>query len=66
VAFPVYPACEGGDGYVVPEAKAGCDARGSAPRAVDLLMTYISDSLHGNITPPAGGRINKATNTNPG
>jgi 2',3'-cyclic-nucleotide 2'-phosphodiesterase (5'-nucleotidase family) len=66
VAFPVYPACEGGDGYVVPEAKAGCDARGSAPRAVDLLMTYISDSLHGNITPPADGRINKATNTNPG
>lgn len=66
VAFPVYPACDGGDGYDVPEAKAGCDNRNSAPRAVDLLGSYISDSLNGTITPPAGGRIKKATNTNPG
>ncbi len=66
VAFPVYPACEGGDGYDVPEAKAGCDARGDAPRAADLLMTYISDSLHGNVVTPPDGRIRKSTNTNPG
>jgi 2',3'-cyclic-nucleotide 2'-phosphodiesterase (5'-nucleotidase family) len=67
VAFPVYPACEGGDGYQVPEAKAGCDARASAPRAVDLLTSYISDSLRGTIATPPDGRIKKAAkNTNPG
>jgi 5'-nucleotidase len=33
LSFNVYPACEGGDGYKVPEAKAACDARSSAPRA---------------------------------
>ena len=66
VAFPVYPACDGGDGYDVPEAKAGCDNRKSAPRAVDLLGSYVSDSLGGTITPAVGGRIKKATNTNPG
>ena len=66
VAFPVYPACDGGDGYDVPEAKAGCDARGSAPRAVDLLSKYISDSLAGTIGTPEDGRIKRAANTNPG
>jgi 5'-nucleotidase / UDP-sugar diphosphatase len=66
VAFPTYPACDGGDGYDVPEAKTGCDNRKSAPRAADLLGSYVSDSLAGTITPPAGGRITKATNTNPG
>ncbi len=66
VALPVYPACEGGDGYVVPEAKAGCDNRNSAPRAVDLLTKYITDSLGGTIVPPANGRITRAGNTNPG
>ena len=67
VAFPVYPACEGGDGYAVPEAKSGCDSRASAPRAVDLLTAYISDSMGGTVVTPADGRIKKATkNTNPG
>lgn len=66
VAFPVYPACEGGDGYEVPEAREGCDARASAPRAVDLLSRYITDSLGGTIGKPADGRIKRAGNTNPG
>jgi 5'-nucleotidase / UDP-sugar diphosphatase len=67
VAFPVYPACEGGDGYEVPEAKSGCDSRASAPRAVDLLTAYIADSMGGTVVAPADGRIKKATkNTNPG
>ncbi len=67
VAFPVYPACEGGDGYQVPEAKSGCDSRESAPRAVDLLTAYIADSMGGTVVTPADGRIKKATkNTNPG
>ena len=67
VAFPVYPACDGGDGYQVPEAKAGCDSRSSAPRAVDLLTSYIADSLRGTVAAPAEGRVKRvAKNTNPG
>jgi 5'-nucleotidase / UDP-sugar diphosphatase len=66
VALPVYPACEHGDGYDVPEASAACAARQSAPRAADLLMHYVTDSLHGEIQTPADGRIARKTNTNPG
>ena len=66
VAFPVYPACDQGDGYDVPEAKEGCGNRSSAPRAADLLTKYIVDSLKGTVTEPAKGRIKKAGNTNPG
>jgi 2',3'-cyclic-nucleotide 2'-phosphodiesterase (5'-nucleotidase family) len=66
VAVPVYPACEGGDGYVIPEAAPACAARDSAPRAVDLLTRYVTDSLHGAVTAPEAGRIGRAGNTNPG
>ena len=66
VAFPIYPACDGGDGYEVPEAKRECDNRAAAPRAVDLLSGYIADSLGGNVSKPADGRIKRAGNTNPG
>jgi 5'-nucleotidase len=65
VAIPVYPACDGGDGYQVPEAASACADRGSAPRAADLLMKYVTDSLRGEVAAPPTGRIvNK--NTNPG
>jgi 2',3'-cyclic-nucleotide 2'-phosphodiesterase (5'-nucleotidase family) len=66
VAFDVYPACQGGDGYKVPEAAASCPAGNSAPRAVDLLMRYIVDSLGGQVKPPSEGRILRSGNTNPG
>ena len=66
VAVPVYPACEGGDGYVIPEAAPACAARTSAPRAADLLVRLIGDSLKGEVTAPAGKRIVRAGNTNPG
>ena len=66
VAIPVYPACEGGDGYRVPEAADACAARASAPRAADLLMKYVGDSLRGEVVAPAAGRIVRAGNTNPG
>jgi len=66
VAFPVYPACEGGDGYDVPEAGPACASRSGAPRAADLLMKYLADSLKGELVPPAAGRIVRAGNTNPG
>ncbi|MEO8193992.1 MAG: 5'-nucleotidase C-terminal domain-containing protein [Gemmatimonadales bacterium] len=58
LAFNVYPACEGGDGYVVPEAKPACDARDKAPRAVDLVIKHITVTLGGKVTPPAG-RVNR-------
>jgi 5'-nucleotidase len=65
-AFGVYTACQGGDGYRIPEAAAACAQRASAPRAVDLLMRYISDSLGGRIEPPVDARVVQAGNTNPG
>ena len=66
VAIPVYPACEGGDGYDIPEAASACAARQGAPRAADLLTRYVADSLRGEVTPPPTGRIVRAGNTNPG
>jgi len=66
VAFGVYPACEGGDGYSVPEAASACGERQAAPRAVDLLTRYIADSLGGRIEAPKGSRVTEARNTNPG
>lgn len=65
-AFSVYPACEGGDGYSVPEAASACGQRRSAPRAVDLLTQYITDSLGGSIEAPKDSRVVEARNTNPG
>jgi 5'-nucleotidase / UDP-sugar diphosphatase len=65
VAIPVYPACEHGDGYDVPEAASACAERASAPRAADLLMKYVADSLRGTVVAPPAGRI-LTTNTNPG
>jgi 5'-nucleotidase len=66
VAFAAYPACQGGDGYRLPEAAASCPAGESAPRAVDLLMHYLADSLGGQVKAPTEGRITRAGNTNPG
>jgi 5'-nucleotidase/UDP-sugar diphosphatase len=66
VAFGVYPACAGGDGYSVPEAASACANRESAPRAVDLLIQYITDSLQGRIEAPKNSRVVQAGNTNPG
>ena len=66
VAIPVYPACEGGDGYDVPEAQAACEGRATAPRAADLLTRFVNDSLGGQVSAPPTGRIVQAGNTNPG
>jgi 5'-nucleotidase/UDP-sugar diphosphatase len=60
VAMAAYPACEGGDGYRIPEAAASCGEAASAPRAADLLMHYLADSLDGKITLPPRGRIVEA------
>jgi 2',3'-cyclic-nucleotide 2'-phosphodiesterase (5'-nucleotidase family) len=66
VAMAAYPACEGGDGYRIPEASSTCAQAGSAPRAADLLIRYLSDSLRGNVTLPPSGRIVEAGGPNPG
>jgi 5'-nucleotidase len=68
VAFVGYPACEKGDGYDIPEAQPSCAGRERAPRAVDLLTRYVTDSLKGRIEAPRAGRITRAGagNTNPG
>ncbi|MEO5579908.1 MAG: 5'-nucleotidase, partial [Gemmatimonadaceae bacterium] len=59
LAFNAFPACEKGDGYDVPEAKSACDARSSAPRAVDLLMRYITSSSTGRIDVPRADRVTR-------
>ncbi len=61
-----YPACEGGDGYKIPEAAESCGQASSAPRAADLLIRYLSDSLGGKVTVPESGRIVEAGSPNPG
>jgi len=66
VAFNSYPACEGGEGYRVPEAAPACSRRQSAPRAVDLLTRYIADSLGGTVQAPKPSRVVETRNTNPG
>lgn len=66
VAFGAYTACDGGDGYRVPEAASACGRREAAPRALDLLTRYLTDSLRGRIDPPAGRRVMMAGDTNPG
>jgi hypothetical protein len=62
VSFPTYPACLGGDGYVIPEARVACDAHAanitSAPRSAQLLISHI-ESMNGRIEQPAVGRVNR-------
>ena len=66
VAFGAYTACNGGDGYTVPEAAAACAGQSSAPRALDLLVKYITDSLGGSIVAPKSPRVVEAGKANPG
>jgi 2',3'-cyclic-nucleotide 2'-phosphodiesterase (5'-nucleotidase family) len=66
VAFSAYAACQGGDGYRIPEAQPACAGADSAPRAVDLLQRHISDSLGGRIPAIRDRRIQETGKTNPG
>jgi len=61
VSFAAYPACIGGDGYEVPEARdaEACKNSARAPRAVDLLKEHISRRLGGKVDQPRGGRITR-------
>jgi 5'-nucleotidase/UDP-sugar diphosphatase len=66
VAITSYLACDGGDGYAIPEAASACRGRQSAPHAVDLLTKYVTDSLDGRIEQPKASRVVETKNTNPG
>lgn len=55
VTFVAYPACEGGDGYEVPEAATPCQRSGEGPRVADLLIRKVREG--GPLEPPPGGRI---------
>jgi 5'-nucleotidase len=57
VAFDVYPACQAGDGYRVPEAQGACASAASGPRAADLIASHIRQHLGGVVRPPEGERI---------
>jgi 5'-nucleotidase len=57
LAMNVYPACDGGDGYVVPEAKPACDNRATGPRAVDLVSKHMTQDLGGKVSIPPAGRV---------
>lgn len=59
VSFVAYPACEGGDGYQIPEAAEACERAAEGPRAADLVIRH----LRGNTPfgPPSGGRIQRKT-----
>ncbi|MGI9078719.1 MAG: bifunctional metallophosphatase/5'-nucleotidase [Gemmatimonadaceae bacterium] len=61
VSFAAYPACSGGDGYRVPEARDGdaCRTTAPAPRAADLLKEHITKRLGGKVAEPRGGRITR-------
>ncbi len=49
-----------------PRRRSSCGQASSGPRAADLLVRYLSDSLGGKITAPASGRIVEAGSPNPG
>lgn len=50
-----YTACEGGDGYSIPESAGACKARESGPRAAQLIIDYLRAMK--NVTLPAVGRV---------
>jgi len=57
LALPAYLACEGGDGYRLPEAAEACAGRDDAPRTVDLLLRHVEERLGGRIEGRAEGRV---------
>ena len=59
LSLNVYPACDGGDGYKVPEAKPACDSRANGPRAVDLVTKHVTQDLGGKVSTPQAGRVTR-------
>lgn len=62
VAFAYFPACFGGDGYRIPEARTACEAAqadsNSAPRTVDLVIQHVQN-MGGRVVLPETGRVTR-------
>ena len=62
VAFPSFPTCFGGDGYVIPEAASECASVASnpsiAPRSADLVLRHV-EAMRGTIVAPPVGRVTR-------
>jgi hypothetical protein len=62
VGFPSFPACRGGDGYDIPEAREACAAFEAdntiAPRSAALLVQHV-ERMNGTIVPPPTGRVHR-------
>jgi 5'-nucleotidase len=62
VSFASYPACLGGDGYVIPEAKPACEALErdvtTAPRSAELVIRHV-ETMGGTIVAPPVGRLTR-------
>jgi len=60
VSLPSFPACRGGDGYEIPEARAVCQAfeadNSIAPRSAALVVQHL-EGMGGRIIPPPTGRV---------
>jgi 5'-nucleotidase/UDP-sugar diphosphatase len=62
VALPSFPACRGGDGYELPEARDACAAfeadNSVAPRSAALLVQHV-ERMAGTVVPPPTGRVER-------
>jgi hypothetical protein len=62
VSLPSFPACRGGDGYVMPEARPVCAAfeadNSIAPRSAELVVKHV-EAMGGRIVPPAVERVTR-------
>ena len=60
VSFVSYPACKGGDGYVIREAASACALLAATPtswpRMADLVLRHL-ESMQGRIVAPPIGRV---------
>lgn len=60
VSLPSFPACRGGDGYELPEARPVCEAYEAdnriAPRSAELVVKHV-EGMGGRVVPPPTGRV---------
>lgn len=52
-----YTACDGGDGYSIPESADACARRDSGPRAAQLVIDYLKRQQ--TVSLPAVGRVRR-------
>jgi len=68
VSLPSFPACRGGDGYEIPEARTACAAYEAdntvAPRSAALVVQHV-EGMGGRIVPPMTGRVERIDRRRP-